>query len=128
MADVSIIIVNYNTSNLTLDCVESIRTFTRDVMYEIIVVDNHSETDDVDRLKNNPYFTLVCNEKNLGFPFYKKTTGIPLFKWNTNSHTRRQNYLNPSRWDSYKIQTNTFSTQMVFNRRHTSEPSGKIPK
>ena len=42
MVDVSIIIVNYNTSELTLDCIDSIRAYTSGITYEIIVVDNNS--------------------------------------------------------------------------------------
>lgn len=75
MVDVSIIIVNYNTSKLTLDCVDSIRTFTSGIAYEIIVVDNHSESQDLDRLKNCPYITLICNDQNFGFG-YANNIGI----------------------------------------------------
>ena len=38
--DVSIIIVNYNTAQLTLQCIESIYSKTSKLVYEIIVVDN----------------------------------------------------------------------------------------
>ncbi len=41
--DVSIIIVNYKTPKLLLDCIRSIYHFTKDVSFEIIVVDNNSE-------------------------------------------------------------------------------------
>lgn len=75
MVDVSIIIVNYNTSELTLDCVDSIRVLTNGVTYEIIVVDNHSEPKDIDRLRNNSFFSLICNNQNLGFG-YANNIGI----------------------------------------------------
>lgn len=39
---VSIIIVNYHTADLIVDCVRSIHRHTRDVEYEVIVVDNAS--------------------------------------------------------------------------------------
>jgi N-acetylglucosaminyl-diphospho-decaprenol L-rhamnosyltransferase len=38
----SICIVNYNTADLTTTCIRSILEFTRDIDYEIIVVDNAS--------------------------------------------------------------------------------------
>lgn len=41
--DVSIIIVNYRTLPLIINCIHSIIKYTRDIEYEIIVVDNHSE-------------------------------------------------------------------------------------
>ena len=40
--DVSIIIVNYNTVHLILDCIASVIEKTKDIEYEIIVVDNNS--------------------------------------------------------------------------------------
>ena len=40
--DVSIIILNYKTPKLLLDCIRSIYHFA-DVSFEIIVVDNNSE-------------------------------------------------------------------------------------
>ena len=41
--DVSIIIVNYNTSTLVKDCVRSIVEKTKGIDYEVIIVDNDSE-------------------------------------------------------------------------------------
>lgn len=43
--DVSIIIVNYHSSRLIADCIDSIGVHTRDLEYEVIVVDNDSEPD-----------------------------------------------------------------------------------
>jgi GT2 family glycosyltransferase len=41
--DVSIIMVNYKTPDLTDICIGSILKFTKDITYEIIVIDNNSE-------------------------------------------------------------------------------------
>ena len=42
MPIVSIILINYNTFQLTCNCIESIIQFTKGVEYEIILVDNNS--------------------------------------------------------------------------------------
>lgn len=61
--DLSIIIVNYNTKKLVLDCIDSIKKHKPKIDYEIIVVDNGS---------NNPIgpssdYRLIANKENLGF-------------------------------------------------------------
>lgn len=69
--DVSIIIVNYNSIKLLTNCIKSIIQFTKDVTYEIIVVDNDSK-DDLSLLKEDQSFSLIDLKffklnKNLGF-------------------------------------------------------------
>jgi GT2 family glycosyltransferase len=61
--DLSIIIVNYNTKDLTLGCVDSIFKSKPKAGYEIIVVDNGSD-EKLDRSKD---FKLIENKENLGF-------------------------------------------------------------
>lgn len=64
---VSIIIVNYNTTKLLLDCIRSIKKQTKNVDYEIIVVDNAS-TDNVNIvLDTNPDVILLQLQTNIGF-------------------------------------------------------------
>ena len=41
--EVSVIIVNYKTTGLIVNCISSIRNFTKNISYEIIVVDNDSK-------------------------------------------------------------------------------------
>jgi glycosyltransferase involved in cell wall biosynthesis len=43
--DVSIIIINYKSAKLVMDCVESIYQQTHQYSFEIIVVDNDSKDD-----------------------------------------------------------------------------------
>src|SRR5690606_10116841 len=64
----SIIIVNYNTFQLTCNCIESIIHHTRGVPYEIILVDNASPKDNPeDFLKRFPQVKLVKSPVNGGF-------------------------------------------------------------
>lgn len=68
MIEVSIIIINYNTSTLTLDCINSIKRHVKDVSYEIIVVDNDSLTDEnLTKLKTTTDIKYIQSKTNLGF-------------------------------------------------------------
>lgn len=66
--DISIIIVNYKTYELTAQCIESIYKWTSCVNYEIIVVDNHSCDNSVNKLRESfSHINVIENEDNLGF-------------------------------------------------------------
>lgn len=69
MIDVSIIIVNYNTKQLLDDCINSIIKHTKDVTYEIIVVDNASSDGSVEFIKSKyeSKVQMISNPKNYGF-------------------------------------------------------------
>ncbi len=65
----SIIIVNYNTSGLLYDCLESIAD-NLTVDYEVIVFDNASSDDSVSRcikFRTDSRFIFICSDSNLGF-------------------------------------------------------------
>ncbi len=68
--DISIIIINYNTAQLTLDCINSINEKTNNKLnYEFIVIDNNSKMDDYTFLKNNipSKIKLIRSALNCGF-------------------------------------------------------------
>lgn len=68
MPDLSVIIVNWNTKKLLNDCLSSIFKFTKDVNFEVIVVDNGSEDGSGQMVKKKfPQVKLILNENNLGF-------------------------------------------------------------
>lgn len=68
MKDVSILILNWNTRDLLLDCIESIRSQTHGIDYEIVVVDNASSDGSVAAVAERyPDIRIVVNEKNEGF-------------------------------------------------------------
>ncbi len=66
--DVTIVIVSYNTRELTLNCLHSIYEQTKNISFEVIVVDNASSDDSTEAIKKTfPKVSLVENPKNLGF-------------------------------------------------------------
>ena len=66
--DISIIIVNYKTVSLIMDCIKSIKEFTSDIDYEIIVVDNNSNDDFQSKIQS-VYSDVICIplKSNMGF-------------------------------------------------------------
>jgi len=68
--DVSVIILNFNTKKLTIDCIRSVYKFTKKVNFEIIAIDNASvdgSSKSLSRFAKNKNFTLIKNNKNVGF-------------------------------------------------------------
>lgn len=65
---VSIIIVNYNTKDLTRDCLKSIFEQTQEIEFEVIVSDNASTDGSVEMIRSEfPQVVLIENHTNLGF-------------------------------------------------------------
>ncbi|MBN1551831.1 glycosyltransferase family 2 protein [bacterium] len=67
--DLSIIIVNYNTRSLLTHCLDSITKYTKQINYEIIVIDNGSTDGSVEELRDNYRDKIIFIDagKNLGF-------------------------------------------------------------
>lgn len=66
--DVSVIIVNWNTKKLLEDCLKSIFKYTKEVNFEVIVVDNGSTDGSRQLVKTKfPKVVLIRNKNNLGF-------------------------------------------------------------
>ena len=66
--DVSIVTVNWNTREALRDCLRSIYAETRDIAFEVIVVDNASTDGSVAMIRGEfPAVTLIANSANRGF-------------------------------------------------------------
>jgi len=65
--DVSIILVNWNTREIILQCLDSIRKHTTGISYEIIVVDNGSTDGSVAALQSLSDVHLIANPIGEGF-------------------------------------------------------------
>lgn len=68
MKDLSVLILNWNTRGMLLDCIESIINRTSGIDYEIVVVDNASTDGSVAAVRERySDIKLVVNERNEGF-------------------------------------------------------------
>jgi GT2 family glycosyltransferase len=66
--ELSIVIINYNTFQLTCNCIASIKEKLLEVQYEIILVDNASIECDADLFKQKfPFIKLIKSPVNTGF-------------------------------------------------------------
>ncbi len=71
MPTLTISIINWNSSELTRKCIESIFSTVQDVSCDVFVVDNNSCIEDKEQLKNIvhvfPGVNIVFNKKNIGY-------------------------------------------------------------
>ena len=79
MLDVAIITINYNSTDETVACIESIiKQTSASVNYKIVVIDNASEPLEFLRLQtaiSHDRVTIKRSKKNLGFlPIRQNTT------------------------------------------------------
>ncbi len=66
--EVSILLVNWNTREMTLECLQSIYEEAENPDFEVIVADNASDDGSVDAIAEQfPNVILIRNEENLGF-------------------------------------------------------------
>lgn len=65
--DLSIVIINYNTGQLTEQCIKSIIRETRDFEFEIILIDNASSEPIEFFIKDFAEIRLIKNKENIGF-------------------------------------------------------------
>ncbi|MDP8262304.1 MAG: glycosyltransferase [Candidatus Ancaeobacter aquaticus] len=66
--DLSIIIINWNTAYLLMECLDSVYKSIGDFQYEVIVVDNGSCDGSVEAIGYNfPQTRIIQNQSNVGF-------------------------------------------------------------
>ncbi len=68
MPELIIALVNWNTKDLTRDCLKTLIAEVCDIDHEIWIVDNHSEDGSVEMIKREfPEVILIENNENVGF-------------------------------------------------------------
>lgn len=67
--DLSIVIISYNTREITKNCLDSVFASLRnaDFTTEVLVIDNASKDGSVEMLAKYPHITPILNKDNLGF-------------------------------------------------------------
>ena len=66
--DISIIIVNWNTKELLIDCLISVFQTVKNVTFEVWLVDNASTDGSVETAKDRfPEIRVIENQENLGY-------------------------------------------------------------
>lgn len=65
--DVSVIIVNYNTLQMTQECIDSVFEKTKDINFEVILVDNASTDGSKEHFKKDKRIKYIYSSENLGF-------------------------------------------------------------
>lgn len=68
MTDLSIIIISYNTREMTLACLQSIFQQTSGISFEVIVLDNDSQDNSAEEIAAAfPQVKMLAHKENLGF-------------------------------------------------------------
>lgn len=66
--DVSVVIVNFNTKDLIINCIKSVIDKTQNINYEIIVADNNSSDSSAIEIQQKfPNVKLIILKENIGF-------------------------------------------------------------
>ena len=85
---ISILIVNWNTRELIVECLDSLPAAATDVSYQVIVVDNASSDGSQTVLAERADIQLIQNAENVGFAAavnqaYRKSSGDLIFLLNS---------------------------------------------
>jgi GT2 family glycosyltransferase len=66
--DITLVIVSFNTRDILLRCLGSIKKYTQDISYEVILIDNFSEDGTVEAVVELfPEVQVIANKNNRGF-------------------------------------------------------------
>lgn len=121
---ISVLIVNYRTAELAVACIGALLR-QKNVTYEIIVIDNHSEDDSgVSFARFGTLITLVKNTENIGFgrannQAFQLSKGRYLFILNPDAHCLSDHDLaNAIEWMDSHPQYGLAGTQVVDKHHH----------
>lgn len=132
--EISIIIVNYNTPELTAKCIDSIVQYTK-VPFEIIVVDNASSDSSVKTLskyEKQKTIKLIESKKNLGFAGgnnlgIDKSQGNFILLINSDTEIKDSVIDNVAQWMRTKHKAGIASCTLIGPDGELQSPGGNFP-
>lgn len=133
--DVSIIIINYNTKDLLVECINSIYKQTKDIIFEIIVVDNSStDGSEITIREKFPKVIFVQSGGNIGFGKannlgVEKATGEYVFLLNSDTillNNAILNFLNFAR-NNKKLNIGCLGAVLLDEDRNNIHSSESFP-
>ena len=117
--DVSIIIVNYNTLELTKNTINSVREKTRNLNYEIILVDNNSTDGSVEFFEKEykDKIIFIKNNENLGFG-RANNKGIEIAKGKYISFIDSDDIIIPHQYENIFITNKNLNLDIIMGERY----------
>jgi GT2 family glycosyltransferase len=122
---VSVIIINYNTFQLTCDCIASVKAYTKEVDFEIILVDNASRECNPQLFKEKfPEIILVESKVNGGFAKgnnlgIEKATGNTILLLNSDTYLKEDSISIAAKTLENNKQIGVLGVRMIY-------PDGKL--
>lgn len=131
--DVSVVIVSFNAKEMMEKCLESIFKFTKDVSFEVIVVDNASTDGVLDVLKSyGSKIKLIESKENLGFSKgnnvgIKEANGKYVFLLNPDTELLENSIERLKVWMDAHGDVAVVSPQMLSSEQKISPTGGYFP-
>jgi len=126
--DLSIIVINYKTKQITADCLQTIKKSTDNLTKEVIVVDNDSQDGSYKYLKKKfPWAKVYSSGGNLGFARgnnfgVKKAKGE--YVWLLNSDTLLKPTTIKTLFNSAKANNSQIASCRLLNKDGSIQPQG----
>jgi GT2 family glycosyltransferase len=130
---VSIVILNYNTFELTCNCIRSVKKHTEGIRYEIVLIDNgSSERNPNEFAQLFPDIKLVLSEKNLGFSAgnnlgIKSCEGEYILLLNSDTEIQENSIARSVEVLESRKQTAVLSCKLIFPDGQVQKQCGRFP-
>ena len=131
--DISVILVNYNTKDLTINCIRSVNASQSRYSFEIILVDNASSDGSVDLIRKLfPEVKIIENKQNVGFARANNqaaavAAGRYLYILNSDTEIEKNVFENAVTYGDDNEHAGIIGTKVVFTNGELQENFYKFP-